>query len=659
MNISIKNYKNLSHLSFNIIEKKVNSLFGISGSGKTSIAEGLMKKDLEFNKRIDSISSEVEVLVDGVEVDPSQYRYFNIETSNNLIIEQTFSTDVYTVFFGDIKKINNIKSEISKLIVDLDNQGIKIQNFLDQIEIVKREFTGKLTKEGSLPRTAKLYQLENDVNKLISLPESTNFIKAQGVDVINWKLQGLTINTNYQNKICPFCDTNLSDETINLIESIKMITPKNFTIIKDSKVDFNVLKVNRPTDFTDIEEIKLFKTQLLNAIKISEDLHVVLDFIRSTRNPEMNPSNINPLNLSENTYSVFPELKQIIIQINAMIEQVKILMGNMKSTFKEMVGSNLKVINEYVKKLSIPYEFALDKFNDDEKKAEFRLYHIKDDKQQHRVNGLSFGEKNMLSLVLFLLIKDDKMLIIDDPASSFDDYRRKIILDIIYQLQNNRTLLILSHDHVFLKYALFLHESTMKKNEAQRSQIEKKYFENTGNIMYFENLKKPEIKLIEFNDFKPIEVHVREHLLAINDTASFYRKALNLRMIAELKKYSDCTDYQIIYNFLSAILHKRPKNEIEQLLIEKNLSIDDVLIKIKELMNYDLGSIPDNYMDVLDIGEFTLFERAIYLREKMNKDTIEKDELNNLVHYNSTLAIQLNPYKFNLFSPYTYSLIKI
>ena len=54
--------------------------------------------------------------------------------------------------------------------------------------------------------------------------------------------------------------------------------------------------------------------------------------------------------------------------------------------------------------------------------------------------------------------------------------------------------------------------------------------------MYFENLK-PEIKLIEFNDFKPIEVHVREHLLAINDTASFYRKALNLRMIAELKVF--------------------------------------------------------------------------------------------------------------------------
>ena len=58
-------------------------------------------------------------------------------------------------------------------------------------------------------------------------------------------------------------------------------------------------------------------------------------------------------------------------------------------------------------------------------------------------NNLSFGEKNIIGLILFLLAnKDKEMLIIDDPASSFDEYRRKVIFDFIYSLHCTFTLFV-------------------------------------------------------------------------------------------------------------------------------------------------------------------------------------------------------------------------
>ena len=73
-------------------------------------------------------------------------------------------------------------------------------------------------------------------------------------------------------------------------------------------------------------------------------------------------------------------------------------------------------------------------------------------------------------------------------------------------------------------------------------------------------------------------------------------------------------------------------------------------------MKFDLVEVPDNYTDIVDYDDFTLFEKAIFKREYSTSQSV-KDELNNLVHLNDSLLVQLNPYKFNLFSLYVYSAI--
>lgn len=68
-------------------------------------------------------------------------------------------------------------------------------------------------------------------------------------------------------------------------------------------------------------------------------------------------------------------------------------------------------------------------------------------------NLLSTGEKNLIALLLFLARPDGDVLLIDDPASSFDDYRRTQIFDLI-QAVGDKTLLVVSHEPSIYKTRL-------------------------------------------------------------------------------------------------------------------------------------------------------------------------------------------------------------
>lgn len=81
-------------------------------------------------------------------------------------------------------------------------------------------------------------------------------------------------------------------------------------------------------------------------------------------------------------------------------------------------------------------------------------------------------------------------MIIDDPASSFDEYRRKIIFDFIYEFHKKSTVLVLSHDHVFAKLAAF-HNKWAKEKLAQRkslSQLETKFLMKQEKLVFLKTI---------------------------------------------------------------------------------------------------------------------------------------------------------------------------
>lgn len=80
MNITIENFKNLKQLNYTIDDNKINFLFGMSGSGKSSILSALAD-DVPNNYRKFGLSSSdiVQIKVDGTAISPTDTHVFNIE----------------------------------------------------------------------------------------------------------------------------------------------------------------------------------------------------------------------------------------------------------------------------------------------------------------------------------------------------------------------------------------------------------------------------------------------------------------------------------------------------------------------------------------------------------------------------------------------------
>ncbi len=80
MNITIENFKNLKQLNYTIDDNKINFLFGMSGSGKSSILDALAD-DVPNNYRKFGLSSSniVQIKVDGTAISPTDTHVFNIE----------------------------------------------------------------------------------------------------------------------------------------------------------------------------------------------------------------------------------------------------------------------------------------------------------------------------------------------------------------------------------------------------------------------------------------------------------------------------------------------------------------------------------------------------------------------------------------------------
>lgn len=294
------------------------------------------------------------------------------------------------------------------------------------------------------------------------------------------------------------------------------------------------------------------------------------------------------------------------------------------------------------------------------KKADFYIKSKYDENEIDRVNNLSFGEKNIIGLILFLMAnRDNKYIVIDDPASSFDEYRRKVLFDMIYKTKSKEsTVLVLSHDHVFAKFASYHYEKSMKNKN--NSAIDKLYMNYTGKIDFIETFDTNRIMPINANDFDSMTNFIKNRINELPKEIN-YQTATNLRLFYEINK---AKKYQKeVYGYLSQIIHKIPKSTICESLNKYEKGEEDILDIINEQFDTKFLPLSNNYLDSINISEFNQFEKIIYVRElcksKSQKQKVIKDELSNIIHMNMAYAICLNPYKFNYFSKYVFEYIKI
>lgn len=650
MNIKINNYKNLKNLNCDIQDGKINYIFGISGSGKSSIGEALYGENVQSNVSVGQSLDELEILIDGSEV-KSKINIYNSDSLERLLINNKENSLVYNIIFDNNNKILKLQETFKQQIETLALLKGSLYEYVAKIDVLNKAIGGKLTSTNDLPKTAKIVKLTNaissDENKDI-----VSVIKDRG----NWFLPWIKLgceSKEYKSNFCPFCGSKISNSLKEDIKKLLNYDNKDFeAMFQDENILTNIgIKV---PNYSNVDEVNGLKDDIIKKLLLRKEIVNITEFIDFYNNPNFDPSSLTEIILSDELKKIFPDIVSAIELVNKSIKEIKTTLGNLKSETNTTISHNLRNINGYLEKFGISYEFNINGYSNVDGTIDYSLFHVCDTEKNNRVNGLSFGEKNLISLLLFLLSAKEDFIVIDDPASSFDDYRRKVILDLIYDLCGGKTVLILSHDQVFIKYATFNYTNSKRSIEKGRtvsSRIEN-YYSNTGVILGLENYSfgNAEVKEINFEDFKTISTHILNN---ISDDMDYYRKIINLRLYYECKKNDLCKDE---YEYLSAIYHRKSKNDIFLELSERGLTENAIIEKINSETKCMLPNIPDDEYFSGNINDYTLFEKILYYREFKTGEL--KEEFSSVIHMNESLQICLNPYKFNYFSPFIYNNLK-
>ena len=656
MDILIKNYKGISKLEYSLQDNKINFLFGISGSGKSSIAGALTDSDAASHVKVGECISSLNVKVNGIDPNIDSFKVYDLGYMNNILINKENKNDIYTILFGDGGSIENFRNDYNAAIMDLLSVKDEIVNALFNINSLINDLKISFKKNGDYSTSCLIDKLEKNVKTTPKFKNAVNYSTSE----IKWILDGTKL-VPYSLDKCPFCAKKLSSYRKNKISEILCFDAKTYEKINSKTGVFSSLSISAP-NWNNVNDVKKFNKQIKEYYDIKTELEKLNSYIDIVNKTDFDNFELIIEKPSKRLFKLFPNVYNAVLTFNTRSIEIKKALGKLKSETQKVIKTNCGIINEKLSLLGIPYLFVKREINEDSHEADYVMVHKDDSFEKDMSNNLSFGEKNLIGLLLFLLANEKKFnLVIDDPASSFDEYRRKVIFDFIYDFHTNSTVLVLSHDHVFAKFAVFHRDDSKTKIERNQSisELKRKFYTDVGNIDFLESYNESKIIRIEKENFKNISDFIKDRIYSLGTTIS-YQLSVNLRLYYEFIKNTPSNN--VVYQYLSAIIHKIKKEEITALLSAKGITEEDVLLKIsREFDDRTYLPLPDNYLDSIDVGSFTNLEKIVLAREGLSrskKDKILKDELSNIIHMNSALAVCLDPYKFNYFSRFVFEHIE-
>ena len=650
MNIRIENYNGIKSLDYDLEEGKINFLFGISGAGKSSIASALIDHELDSHVTVGKTINDLHVKVDGNDVNYDEFKMFNLDYMKDILIDKQNGSDIYTILFGDGGKIATCKTNYETAISDLVAVKNDLVNAINYISTLVKELKLK-TISNNTQFGAKSLNVLMEKNAA-SLPSYRNAITYNSTQ-LKWMKDGAGMPP-YANGICPFCSRKMSKNRIDKIDKLIIFDSKSYEKINAQSGIFTLLGLSAP-DWKKKREVKEFNKKLLKYYVVRSELEKFNSYIDIASSMEIQNINIVVKKPSKQLNELYPNIASAVTTFNGKILSVKQALGKLKAETQKVINNNSKIINEKMDLLGIPYKFIKQNIDEENKKAGYNICHILDtNKDTDRVRNLSFGEKNLIGLLLFLLANEDYPgLIIDDPASSFDEYRRKVIFDMIYDFHKNSTVLVLSHDHVFAKYAVFhqFDSSELIRQKKSISELKRKFLNDTGKINFMESYEDSIIKDIKLEDFGNLSDFVLNRLRTLPQEIN-YQTAINLRIFFELRKKKN----PLVYGYLSAIIHKFDYATIQTMITNKGKSERDLINIINNETGFSYSLLANDYLSKINNFNYLDFEKIVKCRELLNSksknDKVLKDELSNIIHMNSAHAICLNPYIFNYFSKY-------
>lgn len=665
MKINIKNYKNIENLTLDIEDNKINHIFGISGSGKSSIAQALSRKTDNEDIKVGSNPEDCVIEVNGNQVDYSKYSIFDLESSKNIIFNNEQSNGIYEVLFSENDLLLKTINECGVLLNKFEEFKEFLMKYREKIDNVINHFDVKLKTHNTVfKETSKFVKLTNELSSIKS-NKFISIINKKGPDFITWIKNGK--DYEIENK-CPYCEKKLSNKRENFISEIIKLTPKNFEIITNDNNYLEDVGIKTP-NYRHSREVNRAKRELIELYSMRDYINSIIELFEDYKTSKLDINKVQQIKISIKFKNKFPDKIEIINEINDSIKEIKNMLIKIKRQSNNIIKNNKNKVNKYLSLMGIPYEFNESAYDIESKTASYSLFLKEDKEKKDRKNGLSYGERNIISLIFFLLGNKNKILLIDDPASSYDECRRGLMFNMLYEFKNERTIILFSHDQVFVKIATLY----KYKTESRKTKSKKFIKDNTGKIIHFSNYHhNSQIKEITIEDFGSLSSQVKKFIQS--KELNYYRKIINIRILSEMDK-NKSNKFKKIYLYSSAILHKKNKEEIYEQLKQNDLKEDEIISSIYKEYDIELEKIPENYFINFDINELSNFEKIYYFREliaqnanvyskifnievlKKNDIDLLKTEFDNIVHFNDRLFISLNPYEFDYFSPMVYEII--
>lgn len=647
MHIKITNFHNISSLDYNIVDGKVNFLYGVSGSGKSSIVRGIARN---INPMVDpmvgsSTSHEVAVLIDGSAGPLESTMTFDRERQSALFSPSP-DRSFYDVFIGDEEVLNTLRDQYKAAVSSLQARTGDLLRIKSEVEVLIKTLgkasRGGFTGASKMGKAIKAYDSASEATR--------SYVERRGMAATTWVHEGFAVDDSYTKGVCPFCEQDLkSCPDREVLDDLHELSVKDLKPLFDSPSKLAALGQD-PIDIA-TEKGRARAVELVDSLpKVCAEIDRVVRYCNVGIDYQtVREMTIDTLRLDPAIYVFMPELREVTEAINAKATEIKNLLAEMKKAFNVLVKNGCTELNHKLTKFGIPYRFELSTANRDDKTASYRLVHVKASNSTDMRESLSFGERNLITLILFLQNEDSEVMLIDDPASSYDDYRRTQIFKLIMGVQG-KTLLVVSHDQAFVRRAVH-----------SRS-------EHIGNVdMLCNRSGNASVEPITKESFGYFEDTIRNRIGLV---PGYYQRMLNARLICEVHG-AELND-KVLWGYVSAILHQSSRDEILALLENANESEEKVLGRLRGLVGKNAAQsiIPVPKEIDYSTDGFSEFERLIALREALNAPgggsalpkgitkNLAIDLLNDLVHMNDAMMDCIDPYRYPVWSPILFSLLE-
>lgn len=597
-NVVIKNCNNIKETSIIIEEGNLNIKFAINGTGKSTIAKALLKKDEDLSLLKPFGKEEIPYVecnpnIDNVELFDSDFVNKVVFNGSN-VIENAFEVFIKSDKYDEQRNnINILLHELKQKII-----GNEELNKLNE-QLIKLSSKINYKKEKNIIDSRGMYSSIKTDKNIFNIPKELNkyslFLSDKEKNILwsEWKNKGKTYDYG---EICPYCAEKFSGDHEKENEAFNSYYSKanvsNLTefsnIIDNTKTYLNTdnfkkiekcIKENIPNTDKDL----IFTKFMSEATYLKEKIYNITTFdsYKVEKSDISNLSNILlDLKISTNDLEYFNN-ENLIKSIDIINSSITEMLGKISDLQKEIGKMNSlviskmscckKEINSFLKLAGFNYEFDIVK-DGDEKNSITVLKYVNSDNEKIQVSDiekhLSWGEKNAFALVLFMyyaLSKNPNLIILDDPISSFDGNKKYAIINRLFCNKGdyedsfyNKTVLMLTHDFEPIIDFGINHKPTKETNMW--------YLKNNNGIIQEQkiNVSSDVLSTIKFY-----------YIESINEDNNIISRICFLRKYLEhisTKKNSE----ENAYNILSSIIHGdnlRKKIDDEQY---EDLSVDEI-----------------------------------------------------------------------------------